>query len=66
MDIVKIPRMEKQDYDRLIDEGYVCRIAFQGENARISPPSCMSLTASSSISSRQNMGKRSNISRAPT
>jgi len=31
MDIVKIPRMEKQDYDRLIDEGYVCRIAFQGE-----------------------------------
>jgi len=31
MEIVKIPRMEKQDYDRLIDEGYVCRIAFQGE-----------------------------------
>ncbi|MDG6256269.1 MAG: pyridoxamine 5'-phosphate oxidase family protein [Methanomicrobiaceae archaeon] len=31
MDIVKIPRMEKQEYDRLIDEGYVCRIAFQGD-----------------------------------
>ncbi|HDR73311.1 MAG TPA: pyridoxamine 5'-phosphate oxidase family protein [Methanoculleus sp.] len=31
MEIVKIPRMEKQEYDRLIDEGYVCRIAFQGE-----------------------------------
>lgn len=31
LDIVKIPRMEKQEYDRLIDEGYVCRIAFQGD-----------------------------------
>ena len=31
MEIVKIPRMEKQDYDHLIEEGYVCRIAFQGE-----------------------------------
>jgi len=31
MDIIKIPRMEKKDYDRLIEEGYVCRIAFQGE-----------------------------------
>jgi nitroimidazol reductase NimA-like FMN-containing flavoprotein (pyridoxamine 5'-phosphate oxidase superfamily) len=31
MDIVKIPRMEKKEYDRLIDKGYVCRIAFQGE-----------------------------------
>jgi uncharacterized protein len=31
MDIVKIPRMEKKEYDRLIDEGYICRIAFQGE-----------------------------------
>mgnify|MGYP000384625855 CR=1 FL=1 len=31
LEIVKIPRMEKQEYDRLIDEGYVCRIAFQGE-----------------------------------
>ena len=31
MDVVKIPRMEKQEYDRLIEKGYVCRIAFQGE-----------------------------------
>ncbi|MCX6682188.1 MAG: pyridoxamine 5'-phosphate oxidase family protein [Methanoregula sp.] len=31
MDIVKIPRMEKNEYDRLIDKGYICRIAFQGE-----------------------------------
>lgn len=31
MEIVKIPRMEKQEYDSLIEEGYVCRIAFQGE-----------------------------------
>jgi len=31
MEIVKIPRMEKEEYDRLIQEGYICRIAFQGE-----------------------------------
>lgn len=31
MEIVKIPRMEKKEYDRLIDKGYICRIAFQGE-----------------------------------
>jgi nitroimidazol reductase NimA-like FMN-containing flavoprotein (pyridoxamine 5'-phosphate oxidase superfamily) len=31
MEIVKIPRMDKEDYDRLIAEGYICRIAFQGE-----------------------------------
>ncbi len=31
MEIVKIPRMEKEEYDRLIDEGYICRIGFQGE-----------------------------------
>jgi len=31
MEIVKIPRMEKREYDRLIDKGYICRIAFQGE-----------------------------------
>lgn len=31
MEIIKIPRMEKQEYDRLIEKGYVCRIAFQGE-----------------------------------
>jgi nitroimidazol reductase NimA-like FMN-containing flavoprotein (pyridoxamine 5'-phosphate oxidase superfamily) len=30
MEIVKIPRMEKKDYDKLIEEGYICRIAFQG------------------------------------
>ncbi len=31
MEIIKIPRMEKAEYDRLIEQGYVCRIAFQGE-----------------------------------
>ncbi|HUU75154.1 MAG TPA: pyridoxamine 5'-phosphate oxidase family protein [Methanoregulaceae archaeon] len=31
MEIVKIPRMEKIEYDHLIEEGYICRIAFQGE-----------------------------------
>ena len=31
MEIVRIPRMEKQDYDALITEGYVSRIAFLGE-----------------------------------
>jgi len=31
MDIIKIPRMAKQEYDKLIEKGYVCRIAFQGE-----------------------------------
>ena len=31
MEIIRIPRMEKQEYDRLIEKGYVCRIAFQGE-----------------------------------
>jgi len=31
MEIVKIPRMEKEDYDALITEGYVSRIAFLGE-----------------------------------
>jgi len=31
MEIVKIPRMEKKEYDRLIANGYICRIAFQGE-----------------------------------
>ena len=30
MEITKIPRMEKKEYDRLIHEGYVCRIAFSG------------------------------------
>lgn len=31
MEIVKIPRMEKKEYDTLIEKGYICRIAFQGE-----------------------------------
>ncbi|WOF16100.1 pyridoxamine 5'-phosphate oxidase family protein [Methanoplanus sp. FWC-SCC4] len=31
MDIVKIPKMEKKEYDRLIEEGYICRIAFRGK-----------------------------------
>lgn len=31
MDIVKIPRMDKKDYDQLITEGYICRIAFMGD-----------------------------------
>jgi len=31
MDIIRIPRMEKEEYDRLIEKGYICRIAFQGE-----------------------------------
>ncbi len=31
MEIIRIPRMEKIEYDRLIEQGYVCRIAFQGE-----------------------------------
>jgi nitroimidazol reductase NimA-like FMN-containing flavoprotein (pyridoxamine 5'-phosphate oxidase superfamily) len=31
MEIVKIPRMAKMEYDQLISEGYICRIAFMGE-----------------------------------
>ena len=31
MDIVKMPRMQKSEYDRLIEEQYVCRIAFKGK-----------------------------------
>jgi nitroimidazol reductase NimA-like FMN-containing flavoprotein (pyridoxamine 5'-phosphate oxidase superfamily) len=31
MDIFKMPRMEKSEFDRLIEEEYVCRIAFKGE-----------------------------------
>ncbi len=30
MEIVRIPGMEKAEYDKLIEEGYLCRIAFQG------------------------------------
>jgi nitroimidazol reductase NimA-like FMN-containing flavoprotein (pyridoxamine 5'-phosphate oxidase superfamily) len=32
MDILKIPRMEKEEYDRLIKENYVSRIAFKGDS----------------------------------
>jgi nitroimidazol reductase NimA-like FMN-containing flavoprotein (pyridoxamine 5'-phosphate oxidase superfamily) len=31
MEIVKIPRMKKREYDRLIRKNHLCRIAFQGE-----------------------------------
>jgi len=31
MDLLKIPHMEKEEYDRLISESYVSRIAFKGE-----------------------------------
>ncbi len=31
VEIIKIPKMEKKEYDRLIEEGYISRIAFQGE-----------------------------------
>jgi nitroimidazol reductase NimA-like FMN-containing flavoprotein (pyridoxamine 5'-phosphate oxidase superfamily) len=31
VEIVKIPRMDKPEYDKLIEEGYLSRIAFQGE-----------------------------------
>lgn len=31
MDVFKIPRMEKEEYDRLIKENYVSRIAFKGD-----------------------------------
>jgi len=32
MDINKIPRMKKEEYDQLIQDGYVCRIAFSGDS----------------------------------
>jgi len=32
MDLLKIPRMEKEEYDRLIKENYVSRIAFKGDS----------------------------------
>jgi uncharacterized protein len=31
MEIVKIPKMPKKEYDRLIEENHVCRIAFCGD-----------------------------------
>ena len=30
-DIFKMPRMGKTEYDRLVKEQYICRIAFKGE-----------------------------------
>ena len=30
-DIFKMPRMGKSEYDRLVKEQYICRIAFKGE-----------------------------------
>jgi len=30
-DVFKMPRMEKTEYDRLVKEQYVCRIAFKGK-----------------------------------
>jgi len=32
MNILKIPRMEKNEYDNLIKENYICRIAFRGDD----------------------------------
>ncbi len=32
MNILKIPRMEKDEYDRLIHDNYICRIAFRGDS----------------------------------
>jgi uncharacterized protein len=32
MEILKIPRMKKQEYDQLIHDSCVCRIAFRGDN----------------------------------
>src|SRR5512136_1269839 len=31
MDIIRIPQAAKAEYDKLIEKGYICRIAFQGE-----------------------------------
>jgi nitroimidazol reductase NimA-like FMN-containing flavoprotein (pyridoxamine 5'-phosphate oxidase superfamily) len=31
MDIVKMPRMKKAEYDQLIENEHICRIAFKGE-----------------------------------
>jgi len=31
VEIIKIPKMDKQEYDSLIEEGYISRIAFRGE-----------------------------------
>ena len=31
MEIVKIPKMEVEEYNRLIQDGFICRIAFKGD-----------------------------------
>lgn len=31
MDILKIPKMERREYDRIIEEGHISRIAFRGD-----------------------------------
>ncbi len=31
MNIFKIPKMDKEEYDRLINDNYICRIAFRGD-----------------------------------
>jgi len=30
-DIVKLPRMEKKEYDKLISKQYLCRVVFRGD-----------------------------------
>jgi len=32
MEIIKMPRMDRSEYDRLIEEEHICRIAFKGES----------------------------------
>jgi len=31
MDIFKMPSMKKSEYDTLVEDSYICRIAFKGE-----------------------------------
>jgi uncharacterized protein len=37
MNILKVPLMKKKEYDEVISEGYISRIAFQGEYPYIAP-----------------------------
>ncbi len=37
MNLLKIPLMNKEEYDNLIQEEYICRIAFLGEYPYIAP-----------------------------
>lgn len=46
---IKIPRMEKNEYDQLIADEYISRIAFKGENIPISHLSSIFLMKSSCI-----------------